>query len=93
MKEQRYQDVVVTSCGRSITCVVEDEREAVQLMCLLLYYGRELNPYSKGNKPCNVEAVCGSSVAKFHCWFQNKPDGHGVYFETECFFVKKVRLM
>ena len=39
-------------------CIAIHEREAVQFMCLLLYYGGVLQPYTKGNKTCGIDTKC-----------------------------------
>ena len=69
-----------------MSCVVYNEREAVQCMCLLLYIAGILNSYSKGNKPCDVEALGQGVQAKFHCWYINKQEDDGVSFQTLFFF-------
>jgi hypothetical protein len=84
--------VTAIACGRKIECAVTNEREAVQFICLLLYYGGALNSYSKGNKPCDVEITSSGLQAKFHCWFIKKQNDSGVSFQIESFFVKRVSL-
>jgi hypothetical protein len=87
-----YRNVIVTSCQKTLNCVAQNEREAVHLICLILYHGGALNPYSTGNMPCDVAAVNTreSVEAHFHCWYQRKSDNTGVSFQTECYFVKRV---
>ena len=90
MHDAGYRNVKVTSCGRDLLCVVQDEREAVQVMCLLLYHGGALNQYSRGNKPCDVEAVSEGLQSKFHCCYSNRTNDIAIAFQTECYFVKRV---
>jgi hypothetical protein len=70
---------------------VINEREAVQFMCLLLYYGGVLQPYTKGNKPCDVHLTCESLDARFNCWYTKKKDDPVcVSFKLEASFIKRV---
>ena len=78
------------SFGRSMWCFSKDEREAVQFMCLRLYYAGILQPYSKGNKPSTIEIVCQSLEAKFNCWYLKKPGQMFVTFQLEAFYIKRV---
>ena len=52
-----------------MSCTAKHEQEAIQFMCLVLYYAGVLQPYSKGNNPCDVEVVCQNLEAKLHCWY------------------------
>lgn len=73
--------------------MAKDVREAVQFMCLLLFYAGILHPYSKGDKPSTIEAVCEGMNATFNCWYTRiKNDPWCVSFQLEAFYVKRVRI-
>lgn len=92
IQNQSYRDVTASSCGRNLTCAVHNEHEAVLFMCLLQYHAGCLNSYSQGNQPCEVVITSDVLEAKYNCWYLKKKVGSasGVYFQTECFFVKRV---
>jgi len=48
-------NATVKAFGRSMHYVATHEREAVEFMCLLLYSGGVLQPYTKGNQPCRID--------------------------------------
>ena len=70
---------------------MEHEREALNLMCLLLYHAGLLYPYSASDKPCDVLVVnpLYPLEAKFHCWYIKKTDNTGISFQAEYFFREK----
>ncbi|CAB3988111.1 ATP-dependent DNA helicase Q5 [Paramuricea clavata] len=88
-KNQSYRDVTASSCGRNLACAVHNEHEAVLFMCLVQYHAGCLNSYSQGNQPCEVVITSDALEAKYNCWYLKKNVGSGVYFQTECFFVKR----
>lgn len=92
IQNQSYRDVTASSCGRNLTCAVHNEHEAVLFMCLLQYHAGCLNSYSQGNQPCEVVITSDVLEEKYNCWYLKKKVGSasGVYFQTECFFVKRV---
>lgn len=72
----------------------EKRTRSVEFMCLLLYYGGILHPYSKSNNPCKVEVYKRGLHAKFDCWFITKSEKeHTVSFVVQAYFVKRVRNM
>ena len=74
-----------------MSCMAKHEQEAVQFMCLVLYNAGVLQPYSKGNNPCNVEVVCQNLEAKFNCWYLKNADQTFVTFHLEAFYVKRIQ--
>ncbi len=72
-------------------CIAIHEREAVQFMCLLLYYGGVLQPYTKKNEPCGIDIKCDGLDARFNCWYSKRDDDPTcVSFKLEASFVKRV---
>ena len=83
-------NATVKAFGRSMHCVATHEREAVEFMCLLLYSGGVLQPYTKGNKRCRIDVECDDLDGSFNCWYSKRDDPTHVSFKLEALFVKRV---
>ncbi|XP_028418503.1 uncharacterized protein LOC114543889 [Dendronephthya gigantea] len=89
IKDKNHREVTVSYSGRTLKCLADDEQEAVQFMCILLYHGGILKSYCKGDEPCDVLATSEELQVKFHCWYIRKDNNHGVDFQMEAFYVKR----
>ena len=59
-------------------------------MGLLLYYAGILQPYSKGNKPSDIQVISEGVEVKFHCWYLKECNQEFVTFQLGAFYVKQV---